>query len=148
MIRDERNWEEFELAPPPKLVFKRQCRALDAATGKRCSLLEHSGGQHNASGRPFATVLQDGATPHVVTVLDLMATSQREPVLDVGEQSKASVYASTYRAKQKAARGEVFLEGEKKRNEKKATEAAERRALRKVQAQAVEQLVAQQEATP
>lgn len=45
------------------LRWQRQCKAVDADTGKRCSLLEHTTGEHSASGRTFTTALGEGAAP-------------------------------------------------------------------------------------
>ncbi len=58
-------------APPPTR-WKKTCTAVDAETGKRCSLLEHGAElQHNASGRPFRNPLVAGAQPR--RELDLYA---------------------------------------------------------------------------
>lgn len=148
MLRDDRPWEEFELAPPPKTVFKRQCQAHDAETGKRCSLLEHASGPHNASGRPFTVALGPDAAPR--RELDVWATAQREQLIDGGGALDRSYYQSAqyrrqHRAEQKALKGEKLFTPDQAKADRERVTAARRakRELRKAQDRLVEQLIAQ-----
>lgn len=90
------------------------CPAVDAETGKRCTLLEHGSEiGHSASGRPFKNPLAAGAAPR--REIDRYAVQQREAPETVASSTRDLVvkhaherHAQKKRAERAAAIASAF----------------------------------------
>ena len=67
--------------PDGEVTFRKQCKAVDAFTGRRCGLLEHQGAVHRSERGEFRVVAAEGQTRFALKErLDEQATRNPESV--------------------------------------------------------------------